>query len=495
MTYIDAPFWEYDIFFSYARADDQGLPWVSQFRARLMADIQRYITQPVKYFWDTQTSENPVRGMFGDIAARSAILVAVTSRQYLTRSECKNEFVAFSESHSDKQSVFPVQITSLDDEVPPFAGMEAVYPSIFFHVDGDNEDRFAIDDERFLDALAQLRSRIVNKLGYLKAQAKNGTLKSPVALVKDSVAAPVVMVAESEKALRPQEVNVKSQLRQAGFIVLPEADYPIEAEAFKKAFVADLERCHVFVQLLGGTRGRFPRGVSEGIVRHQSDAAEAFASEHPGAITLLRWQCPQLDLDEINLQDPEYCEFLQDVAKKVMAIEAFKTMVEEKARAALEPEPEPEPCAGLHDTAGQELFLCVDPCDLPAARALVPHLDPHFMPIQYSVAKDKVADYDAHLMERFRRAKAVAVLQGDAPVTWVQSSLGLFFAAFGEKSATRALPRAIVCQGPPPPKDPELPGYYRHVGRVDCTNGWDAERIVAELLQSPDGGGAGGGGQ
>src|SRR5271156_5697404 len=98
MAYL--PGFDFDVFVSYAHADDEQLNnvhWVSQFERELAAKLRMVVGEPVKIWFDHQRVEpaDVVDVHIPDQVRRSGILVSVVSPSYVKSAWCNKEIEEF----------------------------------------------------------------------------------------------------------------------------------------------------------------------------------------------------------------------------------------------------------------------------------------------------------------------------------------------------------------------------------------------------------------
>src|SRR5262245_33054835 len=103
---------EYDVFISYAAADNvrregQDGEWVARFHASLSLRLRKLLGPGLRVFRDPKLTE--VDSSAGDQLRTAATIVAVISADYLRSAECMKELTAFTTAiDTAVHRVFPV---------------------------------------------------------------------------------------------------------------------------------------------------------------------------------------------------------------------------------------------------------------------------------------------------------------------------------------------------------------------------------------------------
>ena len=116
-TYV--PGFDYDVFISYSHANNAER-WVSKFREKLDARLKERVPPGATFFRDAESvqgNEELTPEILGGIR-KTAVLVAIVSRAYVTRPWCQKECLEFMAANAERGSnsrIFPVRY----DDVSP----------------------------------------------------------------------------------------------------------------------------------------------------------------------------------------------------------------------------------------------------------------------------------------------------------------------------------------------------------------------------------------
>ena len=286
--------YRYDVFVSYAHADDtpdtSGVGWVSQFVACLEVALRQRLggTDELRLYFDhSHLHANQFTDDLLAAARNSAVFLAIASRSYAMRDWTKRELDAFVRGADDLHRLFAVECLPLDDgEVYP-APLQDHKRVEFWHVNTPHSQTAmplsaALDPLQFHRRIHDVADQIRRQLGLLRtASAK---VAPPAAHADRTLPAPAgpqrtVLLAQVTEDLEVEREQVRRYLEQYDVAILPSGTYPQDGARFREAFESDLARADLFVQLLGGFVGRAPPDLPEGYTRAQFAAAAAHKVE------------------------------------------------------------------------------------------------------------------------------------------------------------------------------------------------------------------------
>ena len=339
----------YDIFVSYAHADDD-IPvgakngWVTTLVEELNKVLRRRLGGSGARIWmDHQLADNTnvLDTLLGTLRS-SRILLLVMSPGYRQSVWCQRElgnFLIQSAAEKHKDNVFIIEVEPVPREAWHSA-LQSLTAIRFwdkeFTAQGPRLLGFPVpkpdEDSPYWRNMNELAHLITE---YLR-QDSPGTLEPRAA----------VLVAEPTEDLLDRREEVVAFLRQQGFDVLPSADYPRDSRAaFVSAVQHDLDRSVAFVQLLGAYEGRKPPDDPTAFVVLQ--AAQALLQQERRAVPILQWRTPEVEPERIA--NPTYQELVRGRTVQTGGLEQFK---QEMLR-ALQHQPPPSPDQSLPLTNGR----------------------------------------------------------------------------------------------------------------------------------------------
>lgn len=384
---------KYDAFISYARVDDvpfddqnEKSKWVSMIVAHLKTILDQRLGRrnAAKLFFDTSSlpgntwTDDALKEALGN----SATLVIIMTEGYLESEWCLRECAYFDEMHENVNGrVFILNCDSIRFEDPrypkQFRGITA-YP--FFRKSSQLSEPARLGFPAPLeDGQRQSYCNQLNKIRTdLAMFLKNGN--PPAAPVPDSRLTPppigpvpvsatatkpvekAVYIAEASPDLNDRRDELKSYLIQTGHKVFPESTYPRDPNQFVEAMRADLEKCLLFVQILGPWQTVQSDELPLGYEKLQLDVA---LEMNKG---ILRWRSDGLDLSKIS-SDP-YRDFLQSHGTMASPFEEFKLEI---VKQAIEADAN-ESVEGAH-VDDDFVLLGPEPCDKRLATNLAAEIE------------------------------------------------------------------------------------------------------------------------
>ena len=489
----------YDIFVSYAHADDE-IPagakngWVTTLVEELNKVLRRKLGGSGARIWmDHQLAANAnVLDTLLATLRGSRILLLVMSPGYHQSEWCQRElgnFLAQSAAEKHKDNVFVVDFEPVPREAWHSA-LQALTTIRFW------ERGFTDQAPRPLGFPVPKPDednpywRNVNELAHLIAEY----LRQHAARPPESRAA--ILLAETTEDLLDHRDAVAVFLRQQGVDVLPSVDYPRDSRAaFVSAVQRDLARSLAFVQLLGPYEGRRPPDDPATFVVLQAD--QALLLQQQRAVPILQWRTPEVEPERIA--NPTYRELVGRHTVQTGGLEQFK----QEILRALQPQPLPssappsserrptEPASGTtRDIDGTDVCIYVNADQVDSAIAsqvsdsltdmgvkafLSPEPDPGQPP-------EKMRGAQQALLEE---CSGVVLVYGQTPATWVQAQFAFTRRVIAPRK--RGVWGALLDVAPQ--SRPRAPLRSPNLLTLDCRQGLDTSKLArfVELLRQNGG--------
>lgn len=339
-----------DVFISYATSDDDKIGaeprgWVAcldeDLRKRLVA---RLGFKGVSVWRDSDIHENEAHEeKILKRLAKAATLVSIISPSFFSSSWCLRELETFAEFaertfglrlDAEKSRILKVEKLEIPVDrkaLPePFQGFKSYK---FYAPDPDNPRRFhdfrpLINPEdnyayfKRLDDLAQDIAAVLKTM----AQKANGTTAS-------AEAPAAVYVAETTADLDEEADQIRRELKDRGYTVLPAGDLPYRAKDFKQKVKELMDHCVLSVHLIGREYGFIPEGESEKSNEWlQSDLAldRARDSEFRRVI----WMPPGLETSDPRQQ--RFLTYLREDTSVQTDADVLETSIEDLKTAVVE---------------------------------------------------------------------------------------------------------------------------------------------------------------
>ena len=431
MAYVSA--YDYDIFVSYARIDDEAdfpedTKWITTFVAYLTTALRKRLggTNDLKIFFDrSEMKSNVELEELKRAAGKSALFLAVCSRAYAERNWTRDELSAFASQADSTKRIFAIEIMPLDaDQRYPDLLENRHREPFFSQTDPLKGTTIPVSqsDLRFghlvHDLAEQIRSQLyaMRAVGDVQALAEKMDLQPGKA--KASAASPdqrVVFVGQATDDLAFQTDQLRRYLEQFGHKVVPERDIRQDKEGFEEDTRENLKGAGLFVQLLGPFAGRTPVGMVGSYAKTQADLAAA------EGISAMRWR--SMDLDLASIPDPDHLETLTGDGVIVSGFESFKSEVNAKLEkiAAVKPAP-----TQSEDSSLPVVFINADRSDLEYARKVRDEFARNGFMASIPLDRGEEMDLQSYLRENLIECDGLVMIYGDTSPVWATRNLRHF---------------------------------------------------------------------
>lgn len=452
-----SPQYQYDVFVSYARVDDQPLlpgddssRWVRTLRQSLQTLLNQRakganVWMDIADIAGNQPFTNEIR----DGIVHSATLLVVMSDGYLDSEWCLKELSSFVESQGPaarEGRIFVVHRDEIPFEKWPSELRELNgYP--FYSRDQQTGDAMPLavpkpdpQEKEYFARLHRLRDQLAGQLKKMQASRSPSSAGSdpdsagsvPV-VIDDAQKAETVFLAEVTGDLYETREQMETYLTQTGLRVLPSRFYHRAPAEFQEELDHDLARSALFVQLLG----RYPSPRTDNLPRgYEGLQAERAAV---AGVPILQWRIPSLEAESVR--DPGHRDMV--FAETVLAtdLEEFKRIVGEQARkSAAQPD---------HSTGTGESYILLSACgdDLSVADAIAERLADE--DVAFDIVDDTTPLADLTDSEDY---DGIMIVYGGCPQRWVQQQVRQCRRIVLDKK--HRAPECAVFVGPPQDKDP-----------------------------------------
>lgn len=418
---------EIPIFISYAHLDDRPMPpdtagWISKFHQALETRLGQLVGTDLRIWRDNLMSGNDyLWDTIGNRLEKGGILISVLTPRYIRSEACLKELQGYYSSSArcggirvrDKAKIFKVVKTPYPlDGLPPELREILDYP--FFQVDPKGVAReFELDldlDNRrhFLNRLYDLAHDIQALMGLL-AEGDGGQVP----------AKGTVFLAETSYDVAPQRDEIRRDLQQRGYEVLPARAIPWDTPDFREAIRTDLARSTLSVHLIGASSGIVPEGEEEPIVALQNElAAEQSAARF---FPRLLWLPESLQVKQKRQQD-----FIDQLLNDRSAhaglellrnpLEELKTVLQDKLHARVPP---PLPPASRR----ARVYLICHESDLDAIGELQECLYERGCDVDTPLFAGSEAERGEYHKELLQMSDAAIVYYGKAGEAWLRFKL------------------------------------------------------------------------
>jgi hypothetical protein len=489
-----APGYKYDLFISYAHADDIATDgpdgWVTQFVRHLESALRQRTgrSDELRIFFDNRaTAPNKILQELLDAAEASALFLAVGSPSYVARDWPHQELETFLAHNTDLSRLFLIECLPLSDgERYPSALNEHIRLQ-FWKPSWPRQVSITIrpDAQEFSPLICGLANDIKDKLLRMRYTANvpphtvsNGYANIPQPAAADTLRAgppspgtqKTILLAQTTDDVEDEADQLRRYLGQYAdeIAILPTTGYSQGGEAFMAAFRQDLSRADLFVQLLGRRIGRVPPDLPEGYTRFQLDAAKA------AGVEVMQWRHP--DLDPKAIADPLYQRILTAETVVASGLEAFKSQVLTWARKR-----RPEPRKASARAQSGMVFINADDKDMTVAaeisRECAQQALQTFLPRTLETSEATRKDLEANLTD----CDVLLFVYGDTTQEWIRTQLRRFGKVQHKRDSDPKL--LAICSGPPAPK-PDIGVMIPNAHVINCPDGWDMAAIRDLLKDS-----------
>lgn len=469
----------WDVFVSYARADDEPPAgaergWVTTLANELRKVLRRKLgVREARIFMDHRLTGN--EGLTESLREKllgSRTMLLLMSPGYRRSRWCQWELGRFLEAQAERNHrdhIFVIETEPLDRgdwhpalrELIPVRFWQRGFEDKAPRLMGFPVPKLDEDNPYWLN---------LNELAHLIAaqlQADDEQTPPPTKAR--------VWLAEPTEDLLEERERIVATLRQHDYDVVPSSPLPRDGEEpFRRSLRESLESVELAVQLLGPREGHRPAWGDRSFVALQADTVDAEARR--SGLRVLRWRSPTTHLGAV--EDPAHRERLAGERVLAVGLEEFKQEILRalKLSSVVNPPPLTGPAGPPHiyvnaESVDRELGRRVLEAleDLGATSALPPLVEPSESPEQIRLAQE------AHL----EACDGVVLVYGSAAASWVHSQWALARRVLARQQ--RPL-RAAVLNGPPPEKpvlDLRGPGLLA----LDCRQGFEP-RFLADFVQT-----------
>jgi hypothetical protein len=444
------PQFDYEVFISYAHLDNEPLPdkdkgWIAQFGELLDRLLGEELGSAPKIWRDNMLrGDDFITEAILDQMPRIAVMISVLSPRYIKSEWCIRELNHFCEAAKqtggfrigNKSRIYKVIKTPVRGEEPPT--LKDIKGYEFFQVK-DKSGRpqwFAFDEEFGLEA----RVNFLNKVGDVAYDIANliETLRKQLAsaqstevapdkiappLVDDSPSAGSIYLAEVTPDLAQEWENIRRDLLQRKYRVLPEHPLPKKLHELEKAVRDDLAQCNLSIHLVGDEYGDSPLDDTRSYVYLQNELATERASDPKFA--RLIWM-PK----ESKPQGAEQADFVKELLEASpvgntdllqTSLEDFKTNIQDTLKGKKKTVPAPV----IRESDVPLIYIICDHADIEAGA--VKPLEIYLNAMGYDTilpaAKTDEADVRQDHEEKLKIADAALIFWRNAPRIWLLTKL------------------------------------------------------------------------
>ncbi|MCP5107908.1 MAG: TIR domain-containing protein, partial [bacterium] len=320
---------------SNGQKEDEG--WVSRFHHCLNVQLGEYLGRDPVIWRDFKLQGNDRfdKEIISKLQ-KAKILLAVTSPGYLNSEWCMKElreFLNAAENGSgpdvnNKSRIFKIAKTYLPYEEYPNE-IRNLLGYGFFQLDEKKRPHEFMAKEgfphyfEFLEKLKDVAWDIRELLGTIDKERETGKEQPPPPTEK------TVYLAETASDLYDERENIRRDLKQKGYTILPDRHLPYQLKggSFRDHVCEYLKQCKLSIHLVGNRYGLIPEGEERSVIDLQNQLASEQCKNNQ--LSRLIWIPPGLEKSEKENRQKEYITDLQNEAPQDNKTELLKTTLED----------------------------------------------------------------------------------------------------------------------------------------------------------------------
>jgi hypothetical protein len=371
------PAFQNHVFISYAHLDNERVikgqaGWVEEFDRVLKIRLQEFLGEKSNVWRDQKIDGNDILTQtIIEQFPKTAALVSVLSPRYLKSESCLKElreFIRVAELsggiHSGhKLRLFKVIKTPLPDEEHPMELRDAKGYEFYERDEATDRPR-EFSSYPGDDSHPTFQSKVYDVAYDISRLIKLIQGTSPKV-------GSTIYLAETTSDREESRNQIKRELHQRGYAVLPDKPLPLNLKDLENAARENLNASQLSIHPIGTTYGVIPEGAEHSIVRLQVELANARAQHGPFPRVL--WLPPRVT--EVETRQKEFLTYLrtevagQEVDLVEDNMEKVKTFILDKLTAVPKKTEQPARSNGK-----SRIYLICDKRDLTEVRTVQQHL-------------------------------------------------------------------------------------------------------------------------
>ncbi|HRC32688.1 MAG TPA: TIR domain-containing protein [Bacteroidia bacterium] len=480
-----------DIFISYAHLDNKELPgekegWVSDFHKALEVMVGEYLGKAPVIWRDSKLQGNDffapeIVEKFRELK----VMVSVISPRYLTSEWCTKEVDGFYDaaqttggiSIENKARIFkiiktPVNFEELPERIKPIlayefystdsaSGTTRTFNKIFGK---ENEVAFWTK----MDEVAQHLAQLIKKFNTGSVPIK--VVETSAAIVNEKkFTNRTIYLADTTNDVKEFRENIKRELEDHGFKILPDKNLTLEDSLYKKEVADYLKQSTMSLHIIGSKYGMIPEDSEKSILVLQNDIAAAQSTD--SGLSRLIWVPPTDKPAEERLQPfidhLKQKEDLQNLSDLLVgSLEEFKFAIfdtikkldardkaaEEAKQKAKEVTPEKVVATPTVSTGPKVIYLVCDKRDLDNTKELEDFLFDCKFDVMLPVFDDDETESRKINDEYLALCDAAVLYYGSANEAWLRSKSSELQRKAALENSKELLAKLVYIAGPSTPQ-------------------------------------------
>ncbi|MGH3992306.1 MAG: toll/interleukin-1 receptor domain-containing protein, partial [Pseudonocardiaceae bacterium] len=266
------------IFISYAHIDNEPLTadnegWVTTLHRMLEVRLAQLLGERPTIWRDPQMAGNaPITDTLVERLSGSTYLVSIISPRYVKSAWCCRELETFFARFHEPRRIFKVLKTDIPRDQHP-APVRDSLSYVFFRVDPDTgrlrefRPRSPSTSEEFVAQLDDLAFDLHRQISEQARPAASAATKDEGHLT--------AYLAHTTHALQKQRDEIRRELLEHGYRVLPDRDLPLTREDLVLKVNEALDHSDLAIHLIGGSYGLVPEGSESSVLEIQEQLTAA----------------------------------------------------------------------------------------------------------------------------------------------------------------------------------------------------------------------------
>jgi hypothetical protein len=427
---------ENDVFISYPHRDNElldehGKGWVDNFHERFESVLGEALGYEPKIWRDPRLQGNVYfPGTLKEQIQKSAVVISILSPSYVQSGWCLGELKEFCRLAEqtgglligDKMRAFKVVKTHIDlKDHPPDFKNQLGYE--FYEMDKMSQRPVAFGqelgrnrDQRYWSKLDDLAWDVKQVLSVINPRRQVFDIPPIFAPASQGT----VYLAQTTRDLSGERDQIKRELQNRGYDILPEKELPLISPNYEEAVRECVSRAKLSVHLIGGSYGIVPEGAdNRSIVRLQNEIAAERSQDR--AFSRLLWL--PVGLTPLEKTQAQFIENLRTDAATQQGAELLQTPLEELKNVI-----QLRLSSNGHETKPPDetakIYLIFDKRDLEGVLPLNDYLsaDKHFhvlLPLIDEEGVDDSQGFEIH-KDNLAQCDAVLIYYGNANQLWFE---------------------------------------------------------------------------
>jgi hypothetical protein len=444
--------YEHDVFISYAHIDNEPLipgedGWVTSLHEALRRRLDQLVGRRVQIWRDSRLARNAfLDDSLKEVIEKSAVMVSVISPSYRASAYCNLEVEEFCRVAGERlraqnrSKVCKVVKTPIPLEDHPKQLQNVLSYDFFEHDEAGKLREFSQKDgsnpnPNYWRQLQMLASDIKDLLDAMEKPAPDTS----------------VYLAVTTSDLEKQRDEIRRELQQRGFNVLPDRPLPSRADELASAITEWLKEAKLSIHLIGQAYGIIPEGEEDrSIVRIQNDLAAERSGE--ADFSRLIWIPP--GLAPTGQRQLRFIEDLKTDSNAQRGAELLETTIEELKSFILnkltkpKPAPAPEAAPAPSENGLTRVYLICDQRDIDYIGPVVDHIvSKEYEPVLPLLEGSEEEVREEH-KNSLRECDAALIYYGNGPELWLRSKLSDLLKSPGYGRTKPWLAKAVYVGAP-----------------------------------------------